>query len=56
MGCTSEKHSTGAATLEIHMLAKVATNMEASSTLRGLRPTRDSTATASCLRGNGVKA
>mmetsp|Transcript_21687 Transcript_21687/g.55213 ORF Transcript_21687/g.55213 Transcript_21687/m.55213 type:complete len:359 (-) Transcript_21687:980-2056(-) len=49
IGCTREKHSTGAATLEIHMDAKVATNMEASSTLRGLRPTRDSTATASCF-------
>jgi hypothetical protein len=50
MGCTIEKHSTGAATLLIHMDANVATNMDASSTLCGRRPTRDSTATASCLQ------
>ena len=36
----SEKHRTGAATFEIHMLANVATNMLARMTFRGLEPTR----------------
>mmetsp|Transcript_19139 Transcript_19139/g.53589 ORF Transcript_19139/g.53589 Transcript_19139/m.53589 type:complete len:302 (+) Transcript_19139:1429-2334(+) len=49
MGWNSEKHSTGAATLEIHMDAKAATNMDASSTFRGTLPTRESTATAICF-------
>eukprot|EP00955_Chlamydomonas_euryale_P020331 215600-Chlamydomonas_euryale.AAC.2 len=44
-----EKVSTGAATFEIHIDANVATNMDASSTSRGRRPTRESTAMASCL-------
>lgn len=35
IGCTRAKHSTGAATLEIHMLENVAMNMEASTTERG---------------------
>jgi len=33
-----EKHSTGAATLLIHILAKAATNMFVTSTVRGLVP------------------
>ncbi len=34
----SEKHNTGAATLLIHMLAKAATNMFVTRTVRGLVP------------------
>lgn len=37
-GCMMEKHKTGAATLLIHMLATMATNMFVSSTVRGLVP------------------
>lgn len=48
------KHSTGAATFEIHMDMKVAVNMHASSTLRGLRPTRERTATAIWAGGGWV--
>lgn len=40
MGCTRPKHSTGAATLEMNMLRKVATSMLARSTQWGCRPTR----------------
>ena len=39
MGCSSEKHSTGAATLVIHMDANVATSMLAISTYCGLLDT-----------------
>lgn len=35
IGCTRAKHSTGAATLEIHMLENVAMNIEARTTWRG---------------------
>ena len=49
MGMTMENVSTGAATLEMNMDAKVATNMAARMTFWGLRPTRDITEMASCL-------
>ena len=49
IGCTKLKHKTGAATLDIHMLAKVATSMFARMTKRGLRPTRLRMATAICF-------
>ena len=39
MGCSREKQRAGAATLEIHMEANMATNMLASSTLAGFWPT-----------------
>ena len=38
MGCTMLKHSTGAATLLIHMLANIATPMLVKRTLRGRVP------------------
>jgi hypothetical protein len=41
-----EKHSTGAATLLIHMLAKAATNMFVTRTVRGLVPALLSTKVA----------
>lgn len=44
-----EKHSTGAATLEIHMLAKVATPMLVSRTVRGFVPAFDRTKVAIIL-------
>ena len=49
MGSSTEKHSTGAATLVIHMDANVATNMLASSTACGLALTLPSTHTATRL-------
>lgn len=48
MGWMSEKQSTGAATFEIHMLAKLATNMVASTMLAG-RVTRERMAVAAAL-------
>jgi len=39
MGCSREKQRAGAATLEIHMEANMATNMLASSTFAGFCPT-----------------
>ena len=49
IGWSSEKQSAGAATLEIHMLANIATNMEASRTLLGFCPTFSSTQVAIAL-------
>ena len=46
IGCSSEKHSTGAATLVIHMEANVATSILAISTYCGLEDTLDSTQVA----------
>lgn len=44
-----EKHNTGAATLLIHILANIATNMHASRTLRGRVPALLSTKVAIIL-------
>ncbi len=49
IGSSTEKHSTGAATLVIHIDAKVATNMLAISTACGLALTFPSTQTATRL-------
>ena len=44
-----EKHRTGAATLEIHMLANMATNMAVRRTVRGRVPALDKTNVAIIL-------
>ena len=49
IGCRREKQRAGAATLEIHMLANMATNMEANSTWLGFCPTFSRTQVAIAL-------
>ena len=49
IGWRREKHNAGAATLEIHMLANMATNMEASRTWLGFCPTLSRTQVAMAL-------